>query len=149
MKVRILFFSICFLALYTTNCSAQVNTNRPQSIISARASIRTYYDNETLKSMGKGELVELYIERMKVIVRILPKMGLATKPGVTATDLAIPDTSENRKTLESQRETTQECVDNTIVFLRKMLPFCDKEQLITTILFYEDILKSLKEIEID
>jgi hypothetical protein len=147
--VRILFFSMCVLALYSTNSSAQVNNNMPQSIISTKAAIRTYYDYETLKSMGKGELVELYIERMKVIVRILPKMGLATKPGVTATDLAIPDTGENRKTLELQRETTQECIDNSIVFLRKMLPFCDKEQLITTIIFYEDILKSLKEINLE
>lgn len=149
MKVRILLFGICISALNSLNCTAQTKSNMPQSIISSQASIRTYNDDKTLKAMPKGELVELYIERMKVIVRILPKIGLATKPGVTMADLGIPDANENKKALELHREGTKEYLDSSVNFSRKMLPFCDKGQLISAILFYEQTLKSLKDIEVE
>ena len=149
MKVIIFLFGICTLALNPSNCIAQTKSNLPQSIISTKASVHVFNDDKTLKKMSKNELIELYIERMKVIVRILPKMGLATKPGVTMADLGIPNTSDNKKALESNRETTQKYLDSTDDYLRKMLPFCDKQELITTILFYEEILKSLKEIEVE
>lgn len=149
MKVRIFLFSMLVLALNSSKCIAQVKSNMPQSIISTKASIRTFNDDKTLKAMSKGELVELYIERMKVIVRILPKMGLATKPGVTTTDLGIPDNSDNKKAMESHREATQEYLETTVDYLRKMLPFCDKGELIKSILFYEQTLKALKEIEVE
>ena len=135
------------LGLSSSKCLGQSKTNMPQSIISTNASIRTYNDDKTLKTLSKGELVELYIERMKVIVRILPKIGLATKPGVTMTDLGIPDTSDNKKALELEKEATQTYLDITVDYLRKMLPFCDKGQLINAILFYEQTLKSLRDLE--
>ena len=136
-------------ALSPLNCLAQAKSGVPQSIISTKASIRVFNDDKSLKKMSKNELIELYIERMKVIVRILPKMGLATKPGVTMADLGIPNTSDNKKALESNREITQKYIDSTVDYLRKMLPFCDKDELIATILFYEQTLKSLKEIEVE
>ena len=93
--------------------------------------------------------MKLYIERMKLIVRILPKIALATKPGVTTKDLGILDPSDNKKALLSHRESTQEYLDTSVGYLRKMLPFCDKGELINAILFYEQTLKSLKEIDVE
>ena len=135
------------LALGSSKSIAQAKANMPQSIISTSASIRTYNDDKTLKAMSKGELVELYIERMKVIVRILPKIGMATKPGVTMSDLGIPDTSDNKKALDLEKEATNTYLDITVDYLRKMLPFCDKGQLVSGILFYEQTLKSLRDLE--
>ncbi|WP_348798286.1 hypothetical protein [Flavobacterium adhaerens] len=148
MKVKIILFSIFMLAISSYKSNAQTKPNMPQSIISTSASIRTYNDDKTLKAMSKGELVELYIERMKVIVRILPKIGLATKPGVTMTDLGIPDTSDNKKALDLEKDATQTYLDITQDYLRKMLPFCDKGQLINAILFYEQTLKALRDLEV-
>lgn len=147
MKGKIIFFSIFMLALGSSKSIAQAKSNIPQSIISTSASIRTYNDDKTLKAMSKGELVELYIERMKVIVRILPKIGMATKPGVTMTDLGIPDTSDNKKALDLEKDATGTYLDITVDYLRKMLPFCDKSQLVNGILFYEQTLKSLRDLE--
>jgi hypothetical protein len=147
MKGKVIFFSIFMLAVGSSKCIAQAKPNLPQSIISTSAAIRTYNDDKTLKALSKGELVELYIERMKVIVRIMPKIGMATKPGVTMSDLGIPDTSDNKKALDLEREASQTYLDITVDYLRKMLPFCDKGQLINAILFYEQTLKSLKELE--
>lgn len=147
MKGKIILFSIFMLAISSYKCNAQAKPNMPQSIISTSASIRTYNDDKTLKALSKGELVELYIERMKVIVRIMPKLGLATKAGVTMADLGIPDNSDNRKALDLEKDATQTYLDITVDYLRKMLPFCDKGQLINAITFYEQTLKAIKELE--
>jgi hypothetical protein len=145
MKGKIIFFSIIMLALYSRGF-AQVKS-LPKSIISSNASVRTYYDDKTLKNLTKGELVELYIERMKVIVKILPNIALATKPGVTLSDLGIPDDAENKKALELETEATSVYLDVTVNFLRKMLPYTDKGQIVTMILFYEQTLKDLHGLE--
>lgn len=131
----------------TSKGFAQSKPNMPKSIVSTSAAIRTYYDDKALKAMSKGELVELYIERMKVIVKILPHIALATKPGVTMSDLGIPDDAENRKALDLETEATQTYLEITVNYLRKMLPYSDKNQLVTMILFYEQTLKSLHEVE--
>lgn len=131
----------------TSKGFAQAKPNMPKSIVSTSAAIRTYYDDKTLRAMSKGELVELYIERMKVIVKILPHIALATKPGVTMTDLGIPDDADNRKALDLETEATQTYIEITVNFLRKMLPYADKNQLVTMVLFYEQTLKSLHEVE--
>lgn len=131
----------------TSKGFAQAKPNMPKSIISTSASLRTFYDDKTLRAMSKGELVELYIERMKVIVKTLPHIALATKPGVTMTDLGIPDDADNRKILDLENEATATYIEITVSFLRKMLPYADKNQLVTMVLFYEQTLKSLHEVE--
>jgi hypothetical protein len=146
MKGKIIFFSIAMLAL-TSKGFAQAKPNMPKSIISTSASVRTFYDDKALKAMSKGELVELYIERMKVIVKTLPHIALATKPGVTMTDLGIPDDADNRKILDLEAEATTTYIEITVNWLRKMLPYADKNQLVTMVLFYEQTLKSLHEVE--
>lgn len=146
MKGKIIFFSIVML-LIVTKGFAQSKSNMPKSIINTNASIRTYYDDKTLKTLSKGELVELYIERMKVVVKILPNIALATKPGVTMTDLGIPDNTDNKKALEAATEATQTYVDASVEFLRKMLPYSDKGQLVNAILYYEQTLKSLHDFD--
>ncbi|MNQ12017.1 hypothetical protein D3C85_249150 [compost metagenome] len=95
--------------------------------------------------MQKGELLELYIERIKVLVKTLPYIALVTKPGVTMADLGIPDTGENKKILDGQAEGTTVFLDTTVDFQRKMMPYSDKGNLIAAILFYETTLKSLHE----
>jgi hypothetical protein len=147
MKGKIIFFSVFMLAL-SFNGIAQVKPNMPKSIISTTASLRTYHpDDKELKTLTKGELVELYIERMKIIVKILPNIGLATKPGVTMSDLGIQESPENKKALELETEATTVYIDLTVDFLRKMLPYADKNQLVTMIMFYEQTLKALHEVE--
>jgi hypothetical protein len=140
MKGKIIFFSVFFLLVGMANAQ---NKNLPKSIISTSASIRKYYDQKELKAMLKGELLELYIERIKVLVKILPFIALATKPGVTMTDLGIPDDPDHRKILDLENESTNSFLDTTVEFQRKMLPYSDKDSLITSILFYETTLKEL------
>jgi len=144
MKTNAIFLFI-FLCIATSAFSQ--NKNAPQSIISSSASIKKYHDIEELKKMQKGELLELYVERIQVLVKTLPYIALATKPGITIADLGIPSTSENMKVMQGQRETTQNFLNTTVDFQRQMLPYCDKDNIISAVLFYENTMRSLHEFE--
>lgn len=115
----------------------------PQSIISGKVSIAKYHDRNELDRMQKGQLLDLYNERIEVIVNILPNIAFATKPGVTMSTLGIPDTKENRKALEDNTQASKTYFDSTIDFQKRVLPYSDKTNLISAILFYEQTLKSL------
>lgn len=144
MKARVVLFSFF---LFTTSVVFSQNKNIVKSIISRDASIKKYHDLDELKGMQKGELLELYTERIKVLVKILPNIALAKMPGVTITDLGIPNDSENRKVMDAQAEGTTNFLAITVEFQKKMLPYSDKNTLIAAILFYENTLKSLYEFE--
>lgn len=121
---------------------AQNNGNEPE-IISENVSINKYHDREELKKMRKGALLELYNSRIEVIIKILPNIAFATKPGVTMSSLGIPDTKENRAALKENTEATTTYFEDTVEFQRIILPYSDKEDLISAILFYEETLKAL------
>ncbi|MGG5486448.1 MULTISPECIES: hypothetical protein [Flavobacteriaceae] len=131
---------VFFLAM--SNGFAQ-KKDEAQNIISGKVSITKYHDREDLEKMQKGELLDLYTERIEVIVNILPNIAFATKPGITMTSLGIPDTKDNRKALEDNKNASKIYFDSTIEFQKKVLPYSDKSNLIAAILFYEQTLKSL------
>ena len=139
MKTKLTLLSVAFL-LITSFGFAQ---KEPQSIISGKVSIAKYHDREELDKLPKGDLLNLYNERIEVIVKILPNIAFATKPGVTMTSLGIPDTKDNRKALDDNIEAANTYFESTIEFQRKVLPYSDKTNLIAAILFYEETLKSL------
>ncbi|PRZ26218.1 MULTISPECIES: hypothetical protein [Flavobacterium] len=142
MNTKVVFLSVF---LFTAGVVFSQNKNAPRSIISSSASIKKYHGLDELRGMQKGELLELYVERIQVLVKTLPYIALATKPGVTIADLGIPTNNENRKAMESQAEGTSAFLDLTVDFQRRMLPYSDKENLISAILFYENTMKSLHE----
>jgi hypothetical protein len=111
--------------------------------VSNDVAIKKYHNKEELDRMEKGELLGLYIERIESLVKTLPYIAFATKPGITMSDLGIPDTKENKKALENNVEASVSYFDSTIEFQKKILPYSDTTDLIAAILFYESTLKSL------
>ncbi|GAB5398527.1 MAG: hypothetical protein Aureis2KO_01120 [Aureisphaera sp.] len=130
------------LMLCTTFAVAQKNGKQP-SIISGDVAISKYHEREELERMRKGQLLQLYNKRIEVIIKILPNIAFATKPGVTMSSLGIPDTKENRIALEENTNATTTYFQNTLKFQRIVLPYSDKSNLIAAILFYEETLKAL------
>jgi len=127
--------------LFTTMTFAQKDDE--QFIISGKTRIERYHDREILEGMQKGQLLELYNQRIEIIIKILPNIAFATKPGVTMTSMGIPDTKDNRRALKDNIEATDTYFDNTIEFQKIILPYSDKTNLISAILFYEETLKAL------
>lgn len=141
MTMKLTLFSAIFFLI--TNIGFAQTKVQPLTIISGKVSISKYHDIDELNQKSKGELLVLYNERIEVIVKILPNIAFATKPGVTMASLGIPDTKEHRKALEDNIEASRVYFDSTIEFQKKILPYSDKSNLIAAILFYEETLKSL------
>lgn len=114
-----------------------------QSIISGKVNISKYHSREELDKFQKGQLLDLYIERIEVIVNILPNIAFATKPGVTMASLGIPETKDNRRALRENIDASETYFDKAIEFQKTILPYSDTSDLIAAILFYEETLKSL------
>ncbi|WP_047546108.1 hypothetical protein [Psychroserpens sp. Hel_I_66] len=136
--------TLCIAAFFLiiSFCFAQ-KKDAPVTIIDGKVNISKYHSHDQLSKMSKGDLLNLYSERIKVIVNILPNIAFATKPGVTMSSLGIPETKENKKALETNQEASNEYFDSTIEFQKKILPYSDTRDLIAAILFYEETLKSL------
>lgn len=143
MRFRIILFSFSFLL--ATGISFAQKKKEPKSIISENVGIKKYHSKGDLERMQKGDLLGLYTERIENLVKTLPYIAFATKPGVTMSTLGVPNNNDNRKALDGQFEATDEYIENTIDFQSKILPYSDTSDLVAAILFYEEIMKSLHE----
>ncbi|WP_460218860.1 hypothetical protein [Psychroserpens sp. MEBiC05023] len=141
MKTKPTLLSVILLLMITIGYAQKKNAQ--VNIISGKVNISKYHSHDDLNRMTKGELLNLYIERIEVIVNILPNIAFATKPGVTMSSLGIPETKENKKALEANKEASVEYFDSTVEFQKSILPYSDTRDLIAAILFYEETLKSL------
>ncbi len=148
MKAKLTLFSAIFFLMIglghaQKNEESKKKKDQSQSIISGKVNISKYHSREQLDEMSKGELLTLYIERIEVIVNILPNIAFATKPGVTMASLGIPETKENKKALEDNMEASDNYFESTVEYQTKILPYSDTNDLIAAILFYESTLKAL------
>lgn len=141
MNTKSTLFCAIFSLMLTMGFAQKKNEN--PSIISGKVSISKYHSREDLKNMKKGELLDMYIERIEVIVKILPNIAFATKPGVTMESLGIPETKDNKKALKENIEASTSYFNSTIEFQKTILPYSDTKDLIAAILFYESTLKAL------
>lgn len=143
MKTKSILLSFSFL-LFASICFAQKN-KAPKSIISDKVAIKKYHSKEELDRKQKGELLVLYVERIESLVKLMPYIAFATKPGVTLSTLGIPNDNENRKVLDEQFEATDDFLKKNEEFQKRILPYSDTDDLVSAILFYEDTLKALHE----
>ena len=140
MKLNYLSFVLFFMLI-----SVSANAQKPvpqKSVINIRG-IGTYHSLKELEALLKGELITLYLERIKILVNIVPYVGITNKPGVTLRDLGIPETVENVKALDRETENKNLFVSTSYDFFTTMLPYSDKSTIIQGILFYEDVLKKI------
>ena len=145
MKLKILLFS--FAALLVFSSAFAQKRKEPKSIILEEVDIKKYHSLDDLERMQKGELLTLYKERVSSLIKILPYIAFATKPGVTMSTLGIPNDSDNRKALDNQHDETENFIELTSDFQDIILPYSDTNKLIAAVLFYEETLKSLHEYE--
>lgn len=136
---------LCFSAFLVTTSSFAQKKKGPKSIISDKVGIRKYHIKSDLENMPKGDLLILYKERIESLIKTLPYIAFATKPGVTMVSLGIPNDNENTKALDDQFEATEEFLDISNEFRKRILPYSDTKNLIAAILFYEETMKSLHE----
>ena len=141
MNIKTTLISFCLII--STSFSFAQKKDDQKSIISTKVQIKKYHEISELEKISKGELLDLYNERIQALANIIPYLAFATKPGTTMASLGIPQTNENTKALDNQIENTNDYVKNTSDFQKVILPYSDTRNLTRAILFYEDIMKSL------
>ena len=143
MKIK--FTLLAFSLLFAMGTAFSQKKKDPQSIIVDGVAIKKYHTIDDLEGMQKGELLTLYTERIESLIKVLPYIAFATKPGVTMSTLGIPNNNDNRKILEDQHEASDNFLQTSSEFHNIMLPYSDKSKLVAAILFYEETLKLLHE----
>lgn len=141
MKTKATIFTLIFTMIFSIGFSQK--NEKSMKLITGKVSITKYHTLEQLNNLPKGDLLTLYIDRIEVIVNMLPNIAFATKPNVTMFTLGIPETRENKKALQANRLASVQYFDSTVLFQKLVLPYSDSRDLIAAILFYEDTLKSL------
>lgn len=145
MTMKLKVFILCFGLFLVSSSSFSQKRKEPKSIIINAIDIKKYHNIDDLERMPKGDLLVLYKERISSLIKILPNIAFATKPGVTMQTLGIPNDGDNRKALDKQHEETENYIETTAEFQDIILPYSDTDKLIAAILFYEETLKALHE----
>ena len=130
------------LLLITKTTIAQKEEAQP-FIISEDVVIEKYHNQDELENMQKGQLMILYNRRIEVLIKILPNIAFTTKPSITMSSMGIPYNKENRNALKDNIDAATTYFKNTLEFQEIVLPYSDKDNLISAILFYEETLKAL------
>ncbi|WP_445456317.1 hypothetical protein [Flavobacterium sp. HNIBRBA15423] len=141
-------FYVCIVALFLLASVDVVAQNGQKVIIDIRG-IGTYHDRKDLEAMTKGQLMPLYLERVKILFSVIQYFGVTNKSGVTFTDLGIPATKENVKLLDTESENREKFLANNAEFLKGILPYSDTSNIITAILFYEEVLKLVHQVQVE
>jgi hypothetical protein len=118
------------------------SASTPLTYVRADAKVKKYHTKEELEGMGKLDLTQLYMERVMVITELMPYIALHTKPGATLREMGIPETKPNLEHLEKEvknKETYITAVDAT---LDDIIPYADTKNIIWSILFFEQIIRT-------
>lgn len=128
--------------LSVSNAYAQKSTATTLTYVSADAVLKKTHTKEELELLGKLELTTIYQERVAIITEVLPYLALHSKPGATLTDMSIPQTPANISHLEKEVKNKQEYITSVNETLVDIIPYADKQNIIWSILFFENIIKS-------
>lgn len=136
------YLTLLTLFLFATVAVSAQKTAAPKIVINIRG-IGTYSTLKDLQAMNKGDLITLYKERVKILINIIPYMGMTTKVGITLKDLGIPVSPENDKAMDKEVINRANYLLGLDEFLNTFIGYSDKSNLIYAIMFYEDELKKI------
>lgn len=111
------------------------------NFVSPQSTITKFHNEVELDKLGKIELTNLYLERVKVVTEILPYIALNRKPaGAKLKELGIPETKNNVSLLEKEVNNENKYMLTLLETLKDIVPYADKKNIIWSILFMEHII---------
>lgn len=134
--------TILFCTLFFIKFSySQINNN---VLFDERVQTNKFHSINDLEDLKKGDLLKLYIIRIREIQSVLPFMALTKEAGVTLSDLGIRENSDNIKMLDKYHETDKEAFFTTSDMMTEFVAYADTEKIILSILYFEEIIKKLR-----
>ncbi len=127
--------------LFAGNVMAQKTATTTLTYVSSDAVLKKVHTKEELELLGKLDLTTIYQERIAIITEVLPYLALHSKPGATLAEMSIPQTPANVAHLQKEVKNKQEYITSVNETLVDIIPYADKQNIIWSILFFEDIIK--------
>ncbi len=106
--------------------------------------INKFHTIDELEALKKGDLVNLYLERTKEILIVIPYLSLSNEPNVTLHDIGIKENSHNLKVLEKHHKSNQAAYQSTRDMVTEFIPYADTDKIIWAILYFEEIIKKTR-----
>ncbi len=143
-KLVIVSLSIFFVWMGKQTVQAQNSKNSKEIVlVNADAKVDKFYTMSDLKSKNKGELIAIYKDRFKVITYLLPYTALSNKPGITLNVLGVPENTENKSLIEREAKATEQLNQAFSVTLDNFIAYADSDNIIWSILLYEEMIRKL------
>lgn len=144
-------FTLSYAQETTTTESSvapQSNLKEDVNFVSPKSTIEKYHNEVELEKMGKIELTNLYLERVKVVTEIIPYIALNRRPaGAQLKELGIPQTKNNVSLLEKEVSNEEKYMETLLETLQDIIPYADKGNIIWSILFMESIIHDIEKSE--
>ncbi len=125
-----------------------MNLNHAQSkknvFFDQQTLITKFHTIDELENLKKGELINLYIARVKEITTVLPYLALTNEAGVTLSDIGIKESPDHLKSLGKHHEITAEAVESSTDLVSEFIPYADTEKIVWTILYFEEVIKKIR-----
>ena len=142
-RITLLSLVCALLMAVALESSAQNSKNKEIVLVNGEAKVDKFHTINDLKSKNKGELIAIYKQRFKVITYLLPYTALSNKPGATLNVLGIPENTENKSLIEKEVKATEQLNDAFSVSLDNFIAYADSDNIIWSILLYEDLIRKL------
>ena len=132
-----LFFSLFLICI----SSAQSQKN---IFFDQKKLINKFHTIDELESLKKGDLIQLYIERINEITIVIPYLALTNEAGVKLSDIGIKESSDHLKSLNKHHNSTTEALENTKEVISEFIPYADTENIVWAILYFEEVIKKIR-----
>lgn len=156
MKRFTLIFALLalFSSVYAQQATTETTTTEQSTLkeevnfVNQKSTISKYHNEVELEKLGKIELTNLYLERVKVVTEIIPYIALNRRPaGAQLKDLGIPQTKNNVSLLEKEVSNEEKYMETLMETLKDIIPYADKGNIIWSILFMENIIHDIEKSE--
>ena len=138
--VLMMALTLFFMSPAAAQKEKKVDAKPSMTYVSPNAKLIKNYTKEELDKLGKIELTKIYMERISVITELVPYLALHTKPGATLAEMGIPETAENKDHLEKEVKNKDEYLQSVKTTLDDIIPYADKQNIIWSILFLEEMI---------
>ncbi len=136
--------SIILLSLTVLITNLSLAQSKKNVFFDQKSQISKFHTIDELEGLKKGELVNLYTERVNEIITILPYIALSNEADVSLSDIGIKESSDNLKVLSKHHQGTVSAFTNTKNMITEFVPYADTEKIIWSILYFEEVIKKIR-----
>ncbi|RZS92309.1 hypothetical protein [Aquimarina brevivitae] len=138
MKIKLFSFLLVIISF------SAFSQSKKNIFFDQKTLITKFHTIGELENLKKGELIKLYSERVKEIMIVLPYIALTNEAGVSLQDVGIKEESDNIKVLDKHHDAVLDAFENTQELVTELIPYADTENIVSSILYFEEIIKKVR-----